>query len=97
MDCRVKPGNDAGADLFLIQSSQQPFDQRLRDALIGHRFEQFCEFVRAEMRGDLRIARHHVAQMLLAGDGLFGCGLDQMMRIALADRLPPARMLPPPP
>jgi hypothetical protein len=37
MDCRVKPGNDTL--LFFVERGEQPVDQGLRNALIGHRLE----------------------------------------------------------
>src|SRR5579871_3044798 len=42
--------------LFVFKRSEQAVDQGLRDALIGHRLEQLCDFFRIEMGGDLWIA-----------------------------------------
>src|SRR5207253_8706236 len=41
--------------LLFVQRSEQSIDQGLRDALVSHRLEQFCELLRAKMRSDLRL------------------------------------------
>src|SRR5665213_3537299 len=38
-----------------IERRKQPVDQGLRNALIGHRLEQVCKFLRVELCGDPRI------------------------------------------
>src|SRR5258708_22192173 len=73
--------------LLFVERSEQPVDQGLRNALIGHRLEQFCQFVCIQMRGDLWVFCQDVTQVFFVGDGLLARGFDQMMGLALADRL----------
>src|ERR1700730_9324162 len=40
---------------LLVERGEQPVEQRLRGALIGHRLEQFCDHAGLKMRGDCRI------------------------------------------
>src|SRR5437899_12092734 len=76
MNCQVKPGNDIS---LFVERSEQTIDQGLRDALIGHRLEQFCQPDSAQMRSDLAIPRQHIAQAYFLGDDLFACRFEPVM------------------
>src|SRR6185369_8551492 len=41
--------------LLVVDGSEHAVDQGLRGALIGHRLEQFCKVVGADLRRDVRI------------------------------------------
>src|SRR3954465_14835544 len=60
--------------LSLVERSQQSVDQGLRNALIGHRLEQFCDFLGAKLCCDLRIRDENLTQPLVLGQRLFACG-----------------------
>src|SRR6188508_2265858 len=46
--------------LLFLERGKQTVYQRLRSALIGHRLEQFCQPVRAQMGGNLRVLCQHL-------------------------------------
>src|SRR5438876_7084490 len=70
--------------LLFLERSEQAVDQGLRGALIGHRLEQLCQFVRAQMGGDLRVLCQHVAQAFFLGGGFFARGPRQVIGLDLA-------------
>jgi len=79
----VKLGNDAR--IYFSSSDANRRSSRLvrrPDRPFGS--NSFANWSRAQMRSHLRIARQHVAQVLLAGDGLLARGFDQTMGVTLS-------------
>jgi hypothetical protein len=68
-----------------LQRPDQPVDEGLRGALVGHGLEQAAEHGAGYMRGHPFVLAQHVLQAALLGDGLLARLRDQPVGLLPAD------------